>query len=210
MCPENDPSLDAAYALRTPEDSRRLYADWAGTYDSDFAASSDYILHIQVARHFAAAGGTGPVLDVGAGTGLCAKALTSLLDAEIDGTDISTEMLAVAREKRLYRHLFTGDLTRALPVADNAYHGIISSGTFTNGHVGPDAIDELLRITAPGGLIALSINCQHFERTGFSTKIESITAKTAEIRLPQVRIYGDAATGDHSDDTAFVALIRAA
>lgn len=38
----NDPDLDAAYALETPDDSRRLYADWAQTYDTSFAKDADY------------------------------------------------------------------------------------------------------------------------------------------------------------------------
>lgn len=210
MCPENDPSLDAAYALKTPEDSKRLYADWADTYDQDFAATSDYILHQHVARHFAAAGGTGPVLDVGAGTGLLAEALTPLIETEIDATDISAEMLEQARGKNVYRHLFTGDLTRALPVPDGAYNGVTSSGTFTNGHVGPEAFDELLRITAQGGLIALSINTQHFEAAGFAAKLDSISAQITDLCLHEVRIYGNAATDDHKDDTAYVALFRKA
>ncbi|MCP4821299.1 MAG: class I SAM-dependent methyltransferase [Shimia sp.] len=208
MCPENDPSLDAAYALSTPEDSKRLYADWADTYDQDFAASSDYNLHIQVARQFAVAGGIGPVLDVGAGTGLLADALAPLIDAEIDGTDISAEMLEKARAKGIYRHLFSGDLTRTLPVPDGTYKGITSSGTFTNGHVGPEAIDELLRITASKGLIALSINAQHYASAGFAAKLDSISAQITDLRLPEVRIYGDTASGDHKDDTALIALFR--
>lgn len=210
MCPENDPSLDAAYALETPEDSKRLYADWADTYDQGFATTSDYILHEHVARYFAAAGGSGPVLDVGAGTGLLAQALAPLIEAEIDATDISAEMLEQARAKGHYRHLFTGDLTRKLPVPNGAYRGITSSGTFTNGHVGPEAIDELLRITAQGGLIALSINAQHFKAAGFAAKLETVSAQITDLSLPEVRIYGDAAAGDHKDDTAYVALFRKA
>ena len=58
---DSDPSLGAAYALETPEDSVRLYASWAESYDSDFAQSSDYILPNQVARVFAEEGGGGPV-----------------------------------------------------------------------------------------------------------------------------------------------------
>ena len=54
---DETPDLNAAYALKTPDDSKRLYADWAGDYDADFAAREDYQLHIQTARAFVAAGG---------------------------------------------------------------------------------------------------------------------------------------------------------
>ena len=47
-------------------------------------------------------------------------------------------MLDVAQTKGIYRALFAGDLTARLPVDDGTYAGIVSSGTFTNGHVGPE------------------------------------------------------------------------
>ena len=62
------PRLDAAYSLKTPADSRRLYRDWASTYDDDFAARMDYQMPARIAAVFAASG-EGPVLDIGAGTG---------------------------------------------------------------------------------------------------------------------------------------------
>jgi predicted TPR repeat methyltransferase len=61
--------LEAAYSLRTPEDRQRLYAGWADTYDTSFAADMDFVLPGEVAKAFADADGRGPVLDLGAGTG---------------------------------------------------------------------------------------------------------------------------------------------
>ena len=43
------PRLDAAYSLKTPADSRRLYRDWASTYDDDFAARMDYQMPARIA-----------------------------------------------------------------------------------------------------------------------------------------------------------------
>jgi len=53
MTQSKDPSLDAAYALKTPDDSIRLYANWADDYDCEFAADEDYQLHYHVARTYA-------------------------------------------------------------------------------------------------------------------------------------------------------------
>lgn len=204
----DNPNLDGAYALQTPEDSRRLYANWAETYDHSFAEAHDYMSPSLVAQAYKDAGGTGPVLDVGAGTGLCGQALAALDIAPIDGTDISQEMLDVAKGKSVYQTLFTGDLTARLSVNDNHYAGIVSSGTFTNGHVGPEAFDELLRITQPGGLLALSINTQHYVAEGFEAKLASLSDQITDLRLPVIRFYGKRATGDHKDDTGYVALFR--
>lgn len=206
----DDPDLDSAYALQTPEDSKRLYADWAETYDQSFAETSDYQLPEIVAQAFAAAGGQGPVLDLGAGTGLCGEVLAPLITGGMDGTDISPEMLEVARTKGVYTRLFTGDLTARLPVDDRAYCGIVSSGTFTNGHVGPDALDEVLRVTAPNGLIVLSINAEHFERKGFGAKLKALAPLITGLKLPEIRFYGDKAAGPHKDDTGFIATFRKA
>ena len=210
MCPKSDPDLDAAYALKTPDDSRKLYARWAATYDADFAQASDYVVPQHVAAQFAAAGGAGPVLDVGAGTGLCAQALVDLKIGPVDATDISPEMLDRARSKDVYRYVFTADVTARLPVADGTYAGVVSSGTFTNGHVGPEALDELLRVTQAGGLLALSINAAHFEAKGFAAKLNALQGHISDLRLPEVRLYGPEATGAHKDDTGYVALFRKA
>jgi len=86
------PDLDGAYALKTPEDSVKLYGDWAETYDDSFASASGYQLPEAV----------GPVLDVGAGTGLVGVALQGLGVNLVDGTDISSAMLAEAAMKDCY------------------------------------------------------------------------------------------------------------
>ncbi|SFL70424.1 class I SAM-dependent DNA methyltransferase [Shimia aestuarii] len=208
MSPKKDPNLEAAYSLKTPQDSRRLYRDWAQTYDTGFAQASDYVLPREVARYFVEAGGVGPVLDVGAGTGLCGAILTALGTTPCDATDISQEMLDVADTKSIYRTLFVGDLTKRLPVEDATYDGIVSSGTFTNGHVGPDALDELLRITRPGALFALSIHERHFETVGFRAKLDALSDRICDLHLPKARVYGESAHGPHKDDRCFIALFH--
>ena len=202
------PNLENAYSLRTPEDSVNLYADWAASYDQDFVREQGYLLHIHVAYHFAQSGGTGPVLDVGAGTGVCGAALSDLGPSPIDGTDISADMLRVAGRKDTYRDLFTADILKGLPVADGTYAGVVSSGTFTSGHVGPEGLNELIRVTRTGGLVAISINAKHYESAGFATKLESSKAKISDLSLTEVRIYDTTATGEHKDDTAFIAQFR--
>ena len=66
------------------------------------------------------------------------------------------------------------DVTRKIPLKSNSIGAIVSAGTFTHGHVGPDAFDELLRITKPGGLFVLSINTKVFVKNGFKEKFMQI------------------------------------
>ena len=81
----DDPDLKGAYALDGPDANRALYARWAETYDTDFAAENRYLSPGHVARTYAGAGGEGPVLDLGAGTGLVAEALKSQKVAFVPG-----------------------------------------------------------------------------------------------------------------------------
>lgn len=204
------PDLGDAYALRTPEDSRRLYRDWAADYDHDFAARRGYRLAREVAEAFLAAGGTGPLLDAGCGTGLVGEALPEGVVA--DGMDISTEMLAQARAKGRYRDLFVADMTQPLPVADGAYAGLTCAGTFTHGHVGPDALPALVRTLRPGGVGAVSVRDDLWEDGGFRAAFAALaeSGEISPVETVERRIYEGHADDDdgHADDMALVATFR--
>ena len=196
--------LDDAYALETPEDSRRLYAGWAETYDAEFAEATGYRLPEAVAAAFAGLGGAGPVLDVGAGTGLVGERLALRGVGPIDGTDISPEMLNAAAAKGCYRQLIEGDVTAGLPVPDGAYAGVVSAGTFTLGHLGSGAFPELLRLSRSGALFSLSINARHYEEAGFGPAFEALPVDG--LTLDDVPIYS--ADHVHGADRAFIATFR--
>lgn len=201
------PDLDGAYALKTPEDSVELYDAWAESYDTEFAAASGYLLPKAVAQAFVDHGGTGSVLDIGAGTGLVGEVLASLGVGMIDGTDISPAMLAEAALKDCYENLFEGDLTQRLDVADGHYAGLVSAGTFTHGHLGPEVFDELVRIAAPDALFALTINAGHYEKLGFAAKLAGLGDQIKGLTLLETPIY-DARSDEHAGDLAYIAVFR--
>lgn len=202
------PGLAAAYSLRTPEDSRALYRDWAASYDAGFAAAQGYLLPGHVAAAYVAAGGAGPVLDVGAGTGLVGAALVAAGVGPIEGTDISPEMLAVAAGKGLYARLFPGDVTRGLDAADRHYAGVVSAGTFTLGHLGPAVLPDLLRIARPGALFVLSVHAAHFEAADFAGAFAALGPAITPPDLTPVAIYGEGADEAHRHDRALLAVFR--
>lgn len=203
------PDLSHAYAIRSPEDCARVYADWAASYDAGFADRMEYRLPAHVAAAFMAAGGAGPVLDAGAGTGLCAQALRDLGFADaIDAADLSGPMLAVAASKGLYRATHCADLTRPLPFA-GPYRGLVSSGTFTQGHVGPQALPPLLSVMAPGALLAFSVNLGVWDALGFAPALAGLAPHLDLHPWIDVPIYGTAAAQldpAHAADRARIVL----
>src|SRR5210317_2113884 len=82
---DRKPALDDAYALQSPQDNQRLYAAWADTYDTDFAAEMDYQLPLHVVQRFLTLGGQGPALDVGAGTGIVGQLFQANGPLVVDG-----------------------------------------------------------------------------------------------------------------------------
>lgn len=211
----SDTDLHTALSLTGPEACTALYRAWADTYDSGFAAGMDYNLPAHVAAAFLSVQGAGPVLDVGAGTGLLAQALRQMGFADpVDAVDFSAEMLERARAKQIYRHLQQADITKPIALA-RVYRGIVSSGTFTAGHVGPEALPHLLALSLPGAQFALSINMRVWVEAGFDRALARLEAagQITALQLIEVDVYGAAAATmdqEHAKDRAQVALFRAA
>jgi len=210
-------SVDDAYSVETPDDNIRLYADWADSYDSDFVSHRGYIYHLRVAellvQHRASI--SGAVLDVGCGTGIVGLALRDGGFSQVDGIDISPQMLEQSRGKicgdgtKVYRNLIQADLTQPLDIPDNQYAALISSGTFTHGHLGPDSLDELWRVAAPGAVCVIGINASHYESLGFDEKLSADVAsgKITDPTTSEVDIYSaETGNSDHVRDKALVVV----
>ena len=205
---KNEPSLQIAYDLKSPDDNIKLYSVWAATYDDSFIVDMQYKLHFAVAQEFVLNGGKGLILDVGAGTGALAEALLQKTKFFIEATDISEEMLKVADSKKIYKRCFVSDLTKKIPVDDSSYDGVVSSGTFTHGHVGPSAMDELVRITKAGGLVTISVNEKHWINFDFESEIARLNKYIRNYTLKKISIYGEQSTHDHKDDKAIILTIK--
>lgn len=181
--------LDAVYQAKGPTEIAALYDQWAGSYDAEMAKAG--YRHPSVglallARHLPR--GAAPVLDAGAGTGLVGEWLGILGYPEVEGLDISQGMLAIAAEKGDYTALHNQALGGELPFPDNAYAGIISTGVFTTGHVGAEALDELIRICAPAGVIVITVKDTVW-RDGFADRINELCAAGRIRMLEETRPY---------------------
>ena len=196
----DDPDLESAYALNSPDDAKRLYAQWAQTYDSDFGDAQGYLIPRDIVRIFKDAGGRGPVLDVGAGTGLVGEGLAAAGIGPVDALDLSPEMLQVAKAKDVYRGCIAADVTKPLDLS--GYHGVVSAGTFTLGHVGPEGILPLLDVAERGCLFAISVNAKHYQTAGFEAIFAGLGSKITNLTFEDTRIYTDKADLSHRYDMA--------
>ena len=168
--------LERAYGLKTTDEAKTLYRDWAASYDQHLEQGLHYIAPAGIAQFLANAleDRTALILDVGCGTGLVGGHLVGQGYSAIDGLDFSAEMLGQARNKQVYQTLIQGDLNTELDIPDKTYDAGISCGTFTHGHVKADALDEILRVLKPGACFVCTIHREVWQSAGFERKFAQL------------------------------------
>ena len=211
--------VDDAYAIKTPTDSVRLYGEWADTYDTDFVEREGYLVYLHVAELLLRQRSliNGAVLDVGCGTGIVGVCLREGGIEVVDGIDISPPMLAEAGNKKtkdglpVYRRLIATDLTNTLDIPDNQYAGLISAGTFTHGHLGPDSLDELWRVAAPDAHCVIGVRSTHYESADFGGKLSGDVAEgtISKPKPVEVKMYSEQTRNlEHAGDTALIVVCQ--
>lgn len=217
---DNGISLADAYAVVTPEDNKLLYAKWADSYDTTFVEANRYRYPRAVAEHFAnvvprSIGEN--FVDVGCGTGFVGAHLASLRPTcRIDGIDISPEMLAQAGNKLrddstpVYANLIEADLTQPLSISSNGYDAMLSAGTFTHGHLGPEVLQVLLPLVRVGGWLVIGINAEHFASRGFADMLSNtvLGGHITQPDLHKVQVYEKGSP--HFGDQAVIATFTRA
>lgn len=206
--------LEKAYSVKTPEDSRKLYAEWASTYNETFIKANDYVYPRTIAQKFdelIPKSDIQAVVDIGCGTGAVGSFLASLRPTlKITGFDISREMLAEATKlKRIdgspvYNDLVEVDLTAELP--KKSFDAMISAGTFTHGHLGPETLTSLIQLVRINGWFAIGINAQHFELRGFAAVLRTANnlGSISTAQFVEEQVYGP--SSPHYGDTTQIAI----
>ncbi|MEP0941349.1 MAG: class I SAM-dependent methyltransferase [Rhizobiaceae bacterium] len=171
---EHSEMLQRVYDAKNKEQLADAYGIWARQYDRDLLEQG-YILPFYitsfVARYLQK--GDGPILDAGVGTGLTGPYLDALGYRGLAGTDMSDEMLEMARLRGCYDDLQNAVLGEELPWPDDHFAAFISAGVFTTGHAPASSLDELIRITRPGGYAIFNIRQSVFEENGFADKLKA-------------------------------------
>lgn len=168
----------ATYEAETSEDLADAYQKWADLYDRDTLEVMGYVGPKVAANmlDYHLDSTNCRVLDAGCGTGLVGEALNRMGYKNIDAMDFSSDMLDVAKTKKIYNQMFQEDMNETLDIPDNAYDATICVGTFTYAHVGPHAFDELVRVTRPGGHICFTIRDGAYQDYGYRNKMLKMEA----------------------------------
>ncbi len=134
------------------------YDAWAPQYDADMHRLG-YCLparmvdearrHIENRRAF--------LLDVGAGSGLLGHALRAGGYVNLVALDPSLGMLRQAHAKKVYKLRLQMALDPFAALADHKFDGILAAGVFKAGHAPPEAMEELMRLIRPEGIIIVNL-----------------------------------------------------
>jgi predicted TPR repeat methyltransferase len=174
--------VSQAYGLTDDSDAHvDFYRQWAVDYDHEMFDKLGYTSPSTIAslliEHLPEKSAC--IIDIGCGTGLTCTRLHEHGYLNLDGIDLSPDMLQVADHRNIYRSLFTGDLNLPLDVESNTYDAAVSSGTFTHGHVGAEPLEEVVRILKPGGILAITIHRDLWQSHGFEAKLRSLVSSNA-------------------------------
>jgi len=116
------------------------------------------------------------ILDAGCGTGLVGLELKKFGYKNFHGADLSQKLLDTI-PNNLYQKLIKVDLNKPIEIKDDFYDTVMCVGTFTFGHVQPQALDEFVRITKKDGFICFTINEGIYKEYGFDKKIDTLKKK---------------------------------
>jgi len=165
------------YKLKTSEELLKYYQDWTDNnqYNKDMV-DWNYIAPketVSILKKYVF-NKNSKILDAGCGTGLVGIELKKYGYSNIEGVDFSQNMLDLVPQS-IYKKIEKINLNKALKFKDNIYDVIMCVGTFTYGHVKPQTLDELIRITKNKGFICFTINEGIYEEYGFDNKIKELS-----------------------------------
>ena len=168
--------LKTVYSETSSSKLNKHYKNWANLYDTDMS-SWGYAYPLQLNKILTnklRLKKTIKILDAGCGTGYVAEVLNKLNYKNITGIDFSEEMLAIARSKKIYKKLICQSLNEKIELRSKQFELIICTGVLTSGHVGPSAINELVRLLKPQGFFVCSIAESVYKKNGFEKEIKNL------------------------------------
>ena len=168
---ESQNRVQWVYSSRNNEELAERYDHWAKDYDTDLEQDFEWVAPQRAAEVFAKyVPKDGRVLDAGAGTGLVGKFLSENGYSKLIAMDLSMGMLEEARKKNVYQEFHQMVMGEPLGFPADCFDAVVSVGVLTVGHAPANSLDELIRITRPGGYVVFSLRPDLYETGGFKEK----------------------------------------
>ena len=159
------------YSSNNNQELAERYDQWAKDYDRDLENDFGYIGPQYTVDNFAKyVPLDARILDAGAGTGLIGELLFAQGYRELVAMDLSKGMLEEARKKNAYKEFHQMVMGEPLDFQTDRFDAVVSAGALTEGHAPADSLDELVRITKPGGHIIYTLRTDLYEGAGFKEK----------------------------------------
>jgi len=156
-------SLQRKFADDSPEALRRVYDEWAGTYDDDLATLGYEAPQNAVALLAELLPDRNSlILDAGCGTGLVGHYLQQMGYGRLHGSDYSLDMLTEAQKTGHYEWVGVVDMTQEFPLATDLYAAALNVGVLGPRLPAMPMIPELIRVVQPGGLLLTVIREQWY------------------------------------------------
>ncbi|XP_064098586.1 thiol S-methyltransferase TMT1B-like [Macrobrachium nipponense] len=136
------------------------------------------------------------VLDVAAGTGSVGLELSNRGFKLIDALEPNEEMMKHLETTGVYKKKyleFLGDGAKSVP--SDAYDVLICTGAMVEGHIPAKGIEDMIRVTKPGGLIIIAMNKRFLheveEYKGLEHYMESLEKKSywTKVEVKTVQKY---------------------
>ncbi len=161
------------YEAKNPEELSQAYKKWAPMYEHDTVKRMGYVAPTMASRLLDnyLESQESSIMDAGCGTGLVGKALTELGYSKLEAMDYCEHMLAEADKKNIYGNMMQVDMNQPLEIPDNSYDASICVGAFTYAHLGPDAFNELARITRPEGFVCFTVRDGAYQQYGYRARM---------------------------------------
>lgn len=151
------------YSSTNNQELEERYDVWAKEYDSDLEQDFGWVCPQRsaeaLARHTPL---DASILDAGAGTGLAGEILAQMGYEDMVAMDLSQGMLDVAAEKGVYRGFDQMVMGETLGYADDQFGAVICVGVMTLGHAPASSLEELARVTRPGGVVVYSLRADMY------------------------------------------------
>ena len=165
------------YGSQNNQELTERYDQWAVEYDLDLDQQFGWNAPRMAAELMAQYTPKGArVLDAGAGTGLVGVELHRLGYRDLVAIDLSEGMLGQARAKGVYGELHKMELGKPLGFPSDSFGATICVGVFTLGHAPANSLDELVRVTQPGGYVVFTLRPDVYENNGFRETQEALVA----------------------------------